>query len=283
MTCGIYKIVNKRTGETYIGQSQNIEKRWKKHESDLRNNKHSNQRIQKDYDNGDSFLFTILEQTKFDKEELNSLEIEYIIGYNTFNEGYNQTPGGDYDKLKGQLDLGGGRLPIHKYKPIKEINRFQENNALENLENNGLINDLSTKNENLLELLMKNKDIEKEKEYLKESERYYNFQLETIAPSKINLNKLNYLIEKEEWVEALKICEDYLKIEYNNEINLIKKELESKPELEEALLINYLTEYTTNENIINKIKPLIKDKKILFKTEIDMEIKKIRRKNITHN
>ena len=40
MMIGIYKIENKVNGKVYIGQSVNIESRWKGHKSNLRNNKH---------------------------------------------------------------------------------------------------------------------------------------------------------------------------------------------------------------------------------------------------
>lgn len=33
MTCGIYKIENKLNGKVYIGQSINIEQRWREHKS----------------------------------------------------------------------------------------------------------------------------------------------------------------------------------------------------------------------------------------------------------
>ena len=33
MTCGIYKIENKINGKLYIGQSINIEERWKNHKT----------------------------------------------------------------------------------------------------------------------------------------------------------------------------------------------------------------------------------------------------------
>ena len=33
MTCGIYKIENKINGKSYIGQSANIERRWKDHKT----------------------------------------------------------------------------------------------------------------------------------------------------------------------------------------------------------------------------------------------------------
>ena len=37
MTSGIYKITNDRTGEVYVGQSYNIEKRWEQHKEELKN------------------------------------------------------------------------------------------------------------------------------------------------------------------------------------------------------------------------------------------------------
>ena len=35
MTCGIYQIVNQVNGKSYIGQSRNIEKRWRQHKYGL--------------------------------------------------------------------------------------------------------------------------------------------------------------------------------------------------------------------------------------------------------
>ena len=49
MTCGIYLIKNNISKKEYIGQSINIEKRWKDHKKDLRNNIHKNQHLQNAY------------------------------------------------------------------------------------------------------------------------------------------------------------------------------------------------------------------------------------------
>ena len=43
---GIYKIVNKIDGKYYVGNSKNIYKRWIKHKSLLRHNKHINDYLQ---------------------------------------------------------------------------------------------------------------------------------------------------------------------------------------------------------------------------------------------
>ena len=49
MTCGIYKIYCDSNNRTYIGSSNNIERRFKEHLGDLRNNRHSNQYLQNSY------------------------------------------------------------------------------------------------------------------------------------------------------------------------------------------------------------------------------------------
>ena len=109
-TSGIYKITNDRTGETYIGQSKNIEKRIRSHENELRQGTHHNRGMQSDYLRGDTFTSTILEKTSSDRQTLHQKEEKYISQYNTFNQGYNQTPGGQYDKYQGYYGHGGGRL-----------------------------------------------------------------------------------------------------------------------------------------------------------------------------
>lgn len=109
-TSGIYKITNDRTGETYIGQSKNIEKRIKSHENELRQGTHHNRGLQSDWSGGDTFTYKILEETSSDRQTLNQKEEKYISQYNSFNQGYNQTPGGQYDKYKGYYGHGGGRL-----------------------------------------------------------------------------------------------------------------------------------------------------------------------------
>lgn len=46
---GIYVIINKITGKSYVGQSKNIMFRWAQHVEDLVNSRHSNLDLQKDW------------------------------------------------------------------------------------------------------------------------------------------------------------------------------------------------------------------------------------------
>ena len=108
-TSGIDKITNDRTGETYIGQSNNIEKRWEQHKEELSHGIHHNKGMQYDYHYGDTFSYEILEETEPNRHTLNQKEEYYISKYDTYNHGYNQTRGGKYDKNWQYDSYGGGR------------------------------------------------------------------------------------------------------------------------------------------------------------------------------
>lgn len=92
MTCGIYKIFNKKTKKFYIGSSINIKKRWYKHKSLLRHNKHENKHLQNAWnlDGEESFEFIIIacviEETLLKEEEerfiIETKSYDNKIGYN---------------------------------------------------------------------------------------------------------------------------------------------------------------------------------------------------------
>lgn len=98
---GIYSFKNKINQKCYIGQSKNLEERYKAH---LRN--YTNEKLQT-Y-NGhfyralrkygiENFEYEILYSDKFiNSTALNELEIYYIKLYNSFNDGYNMNLGGQY-------------------------------------------------------------------------------------------------------------------------------------------------------------------------------------------
>lgn len=98
---GIYCITNLINGKRYIGQSKNIEERWKKHKrnafnfKDTNYNKYFYQAIRK-Y-GLDNFKFEVIEECKI--EELDEREIYWISFYQTFppdlGKGYNLTKGGE--------------------------------------------------------------------------------------------------------------------------------------------------------------------------------------------
>lgn len=89
----IYGILNTVNGKLYIGQSRNLEKRWKAEKKAEGVNKHLKMSMKK-Y-GLDNFHFFILEECEV--KDLNNRERFYIKLYHTFNPefGYNKTSGGD--------------------------------------------------------------------------------------------------------------------------------------------------------------------------------------------
>lgn len=96
---GIYKITNKNNGKVYIGQSNDIERRFNEH-------KKIRSLTIDDYINvlgADQFDFEILEECSLD--DLDQKEQDYIKKYNSKENGYNNQLGG-YNNSKGE---GNGR------------------------------------------------------------------------------------------------------------------------------------------------------------------------------
>lgn len=96
MTCGIYQIKNVIDGKTYVGYSKNIERRLKKHFSNLSKDSHDNQYLQNAWNKyGEkNFESSILEEV--DSLLLKEREKEYIQNLKTkYPNGYNLTDGGD--------------------------------------------------------------------------------------------------------------------------------------------------------------------------------------------
>lgn len=130
MTCGIYEIINTKNGKKYIGQSINIEDRWKKHQQELKTQKHSNNYLQKAWNKygSNSFIFKIIE--KCSREELNEKELFWIKEKDTYNNGYNLDKGGAgvlkypevyYRVIKKGADKGHKRYQIIKDNYSKPI------------------------------------------------------------------------------------------------------------------------------------------------------------------
>lgn len=97
MSCGIYKITNKINQKCYIGCSKTIEKRWNSHKSEsvLEQFPQYNYSIHKAFRKYglDNFSFEIIEEISEDK--LFDREKYWIAFYNSYNDGYNETLGGD--------------------------------------------------------------------------------------------------------------------------------------------------------------------------------------------
>ena len=97
MTCGIYSIKNKITGQLYIGQSVNIERRWKEHITKKKDKSYIDRAINK-YGK-DNFIFSIIEEVE--KEKLNDREFFWLNKYKTYTniKHYNLTKGGDTNPM----------------------------------------------------------------------------------------------------------------------------------------------------------------------------------------
>lgn len=95
MTSGIYYIKNLINDKYYIGQSVNIDKRFSQHFSMLRNNNHHNTYLQNAFNKygAKNFEFKLIKSCK--PKYLNRFERVYIKKYDSYNNGYNLTEGGE--------------------------------------------------------------------------------------------------------------------------------------------------------------------------------------------
>jgi len=99
---GVYQIINTENKKIYIGESEDIAKRWTDHITQLVNGSHYNLKLQNDFNKYgiSNFKFDVLEliqsdkKTKYDnfyvlKIKLLAREHFYIKKYNTIDDGYN--------------------------------------------------------------------------------------------------------------------------------------------------------------------------------------------------
>lgn len=97
---GVYCIENLINHKKYIGQSVDMEQRWRQHKCELNRGHHDNDYLQKSWNKygADNFNFYIIELC--DVVELDELEVYYIDLYDTLNrdKGYNLTSGGSANK-----------------------------------------------------------------------------------------------------------------------------------------------------------------------------------------
>ena len=103
----IYFIINNENKQRYVGQTADFTRRKAEHLNDLRNHTHVNDKLQRAWNKYGEANFSF-EYNKYElenKDELNILEKAFIQQYDSFNNGYNLTLGGDGGNTRGKLSF----------------------------------------------------------------------------------------------------------------------------------------------------------------------------------
>lgn len=113
----IYALENKVNGKKYIGQTQDLSWRKVTHRGYLKNGKHANYKLQKDWNKyGEkAFEFFVIEYC--DRSVANEREMYYISLFDTVNNGYNisigGTTGNNFPRKKiKQYDMDGNFIKL---------------------------------------------------------------------------------------------------------------------------------------------------------------------------
>jgi group I intron endonuclease len=91
----IYTITNKVSGKVYVGQAKDFRDRWARHKRELRGNYHNNTHLQNSYNKYGATAFEYKVIAEVPLESISEAEMAYITQYDSFNNGYNLTLGGE--------------------------------------------------------------------------------------------------------------------------------------------------------------------------------------------
>lgn len=102
-THSIYRIVCFPTCKVYVGQTIHVKNRIQQHLRDLSNGKHHSSHLQYAYNKygKQSFYFEVVE-VGISSADVNQREIYWIAYFDSYQNGYNGTPGGDIGNSSGR-------------------------------------------------------------------------------------------------------------------------------------------------------------------------------------
>lgn len=126
---GIYKYTNKINGHCYIGQSVDIRRRQYSHKFSAFNeeaqdyNSQFHQAIRKyGLENFDFEIVAEISSEEYTKQMLDELEQFFIQYYNSYENGYNATKGGDDNPNRAQTGEKNGRALL----TVKDVQHIRE-------------------------------------------------------------------------------------------------------------------------------------------------------------
>lgn len=101
----VYRITNIQTQKTYVGITENFERRKRDHIKALNNNTHHSSKLQEawNYWGASNFEWTVREVQISQYDDLYAIEVEEIKKYNSFNDGYNCNSGGRISDWKQKV------------------------------------------------------------------------------------------------------------------------------------------------------------------------------------
>jgi group I intron endonuclease len=93
--CGIYQILNTKTGKSYVGSSSNIRKRWAGHKRQLKRGEHHSTHLQRSWNKygEEEFKFLLIEEVK-ESQNLIKKEQSYLDIFKVYDRefGFNISP-----------------------------------------------------------------------------------------------------------------------------------------------------------------------------------------------
>lgn len=197
----IYHITNKINNKKYIGKTTDIKHRLESHFSDLKNNKHHSIKLQRAYNKygKDNFEISYKEVEVKDNDALSILELQEIEKFNSYNNGYNMTLGGEGCSIVFSFSESVILYQILKrYKGVSRyIARFYncDHTVIDNLSKNTLYENI-VYNEEEVQKLIQTLNLSKDnlnENYLPHNEKKLNkekcFEILSIVTNKTGYDK----------------------------------------------------------------------------------------------